>query len=128
VLPGLVAAHRARLAQPGVGAVVGRIVERVVLPNARPTTNRVGLDGRVRTNLLGYEARRVRALKGANMALRRDALAKVGGFDRNYRGNALLEDADIAARLRRAGYAIWFEPRAEVIHLSAERGGVRQDD
>ncbi len=128
VLPGLVAAHVACFDDPRVGGTVGRIVERVVRPNARPTTNHVGLDGRVRTNLLGFEPCEVGAMKGANMAIRRSALARVGGFDENYLGNALLEDADVAARLRRVGFKIAFVPRAEVLHLSAEDGGVRQVD
>jgi len=128
VLPGCVQAHLARYAERRVGAVVGRIVERVVRPNSRRTANRVALGGRVITNLAGLVPRRVRALKGANMSIRRAAIEAVGGFDRNYLGTALLEDADIAARIRRAGFQVWFEPRAEVLHLSAPAGGVRQSD
>jgi len=128
VMPGLVEAHLERMSDPGVGAVVGRIVERVVRPNARRTANRVAPGGRVITNLLGHEARPIEALKGANMAIRRAVFDVIGGFDRNYGGTAILEDADIAERIRQAGFTVWFEPRAEVVHLSAPRGGVRQDD
>lgn len=128
VMPGLVQAHLDRMADPRVGAVVGRIIERVVRPNAAATENRVATSGRVITNLSGHAARPIEALKGANMSLRRAAVDAIGGFDRNYKGTALLEDADVAERVRRAGFSVWFEPRAEVLHLSAPRGGVRQDD
>jgi len=128
LLPGLIEAHREAYGDPLVGGVVGRIVERVVLPNARATVNRVGFGGRVRTNLWGMERKQVEALKGANMSVRREALEHVGGFDRNYGGTALLEDADIAERIRKVGWTVWFEPRAEIIHLSAPAGGVRQPD
>jgi GT2 family glycosyltransferase len=128
LLPGLVEAHRSAYDDPRVGGVVGRIIERRVLPNARSTVNRVGFGGRVITNLWGTERKEVQALKGANMSVRREALEHTGGFDRNYRGTALLEDADIAERIRGAGWRLWFEPKAEVIHLSASDGGVRQLD
>jgi GT2 family glycosyltransferase len=52
----------------------------------------------------------------------------VGGFDRRYVGTALLEDTDYGYRVRRAGWRILFEPRAELVHLSAPSGGVRVED
>jgi len=128
LLPGLIEAHRDAYADAQVGGVVGRIIERQVLPNARPGVNRVGFGGRVITNLSGREKKQVEALKGANMSVRREVLEHVGGFDRNYRGTALLEDADIAERIRSAGWTVWFEPKAEIVHLSAPEGGVLQPD
>lgn len=128
LLPGCLAAHAEALARPGVGAVAGRIVDRAVRPNQRRTGNRVGWSGRVRTNLAGFDAREVHTAQGANMAFRRAVLDAAGGFDPRYRGTALLEEADACARVRRLGHAVWFEPRAEVIHLSAPSGGVRQPD
>lgn len=127
LLPGAVEAHRRAYDDPRVGGVVGRIVERSARPNARRTVNRVAPGGRVVTNLWGTERVEVEVLKGANMSFRRAALDQVGGFDRNYRGTALLEDADVSERVRRAGWTLWFEPEAEVVHLSDPGGGVRQD-
>lgn len=124
--PGCLAAHLRALGRPGVGAVVGRVIERGMRPNAPATVNEVGADGRVRTNLTGLRPQEVGTLKGANMSLRREVLDQVGGFDRAYRGTALLEDADMGERVRQAGWSVWFEPQAELTHLSAPRGGVRQ--
>lgn len=47
----------------------------------------------------------------ADMAVRRDALARVGGFDERFR-RAYREDADLALRLRAAGYELVFGTRA----------------
>jgi glycosyltransferase involved in cell wall biosynthesis len=46
----------------------------------------------------------------ADMAVRRDALERVGGFDERFR-RAFREDADLAMRLRAAGYEVAFGER-----------------
>jgi len=126
VAPGCVDAHRAALADPGVAGTVGRTVEPTLRWNARPGTNRVGLGGRVRMHLEGEVARDVRGLKGCNMGLRRSAIEHVGGFDEGFVGTAFLEEADLAARLRRAGSRIRYVPDAAVLHRADPTGGVRQ--
>jgi N-acetylglucosaminyl-diphospho-decaprenol L-rhamnosyltransferase len=47
-------------------------------------------------------------------ALRRDAFDAVGGFDERF--FFFVEDVDLCKRLRDAGYEVWFEPGAEVVH------------
>lgn len=51
----------------------------------------------------------------AAVALRADALRAVGGFDEGY-APAYFEDLDLCARLRRAGYAVRYEPAATLVH------------
>lgn len=128
LLPGCLDAHALALDGPNVGAVAGRIVERTAPNNSRRPANRITATGRVRTNLAGFEAMPMGAVKGANMGFRRTILMDAGGFDPRYGGSALLEDADASAKVRRAGYRVVFEPAAEVIHWSAPSGGVRQAD
>jgi GT2 family glycosyltransferase len=124
---GCLEAHRRAYADPTVGGAVGRIRERLLRPNARGPTNRVGYSGRILVNLDADRAAEVEILKGANMSLRRRALGEVGGFDEGYTGTALLEDADVSVRLRRRGWRLRFLPDAAVEHLSAPAGGVRAD-
>lgn len=65
------------------------------------------------------------AFAGGNCALRvQDALA-VGGFDTKYRNNAFREESDMSLKMSRAGMKIFFEPKAELLHLAAPRGGNR---
>lgn len=122
---GCLDAHRAAFADPAVGGTVGSIRERTMVWNAARTRNEVDRFGRVRVNLEGSLAVDVRSLKGCNMALRREAMAQVGGFDEGYGGTAFLEEADVSERLRRAGWRLRFVPEASVEHLSAPSGGVR---
>lgn len=56
-------------------------------------------------------------LVGTNMAVRRDTLLGLGGFDEAFR--YFLEDADLSLRLCRAGHAVAVAPLAEVHHALA---------
>lgn len=56
---------------------------------------------------------------GANMSMRRDLLAELGGFRDDYPGTALREDTDIFLRALRLGRRSVFAPRAIVDHLPA---------
>lgn len=61
----------------------------------------------------------------ANCAVRREAIAKAGAFDARC---ATGEDIDLSIRIARAGYEMWFEPTAKVVHHHRHtlRGLVRQ--
>jgi GT2 family glycosyltransferase len=54
-------------------------------------------------------------IAGCNMAFRRDALLRLGGFDPVYR--AAGDDVDICWRFQDAGYTIGFSPAAVVWHF-----------
>jgi GT2 family glycosyltransferase len=126
-LPGCLDAHRAALADPYVGAVAGRIIERRVRGNAAGPRNDLDLGGRVRVDLSPWGPGAVTTVKGANAAFRRAALDAVGGCDPGYGGTAFLEDADWSTRVRRAGWRVAWAPDAAVVHHSAPAGGCRAD-
>jgi len=123
--PDFLAAHLGPYARARCGGVTGRTVERIVKENAKHTTCKISLGGRTVANLLGQEPTQLQALKGANMSIRAELFHKCGGFDRNYTGTALLEEPDLSQRIINLGYELWFEPRAELLHLSACQGGNR---
>ncbi|NNJ09629.1 glycosyltransferase family 2 protein [Chloroflexales bacterium ZM16-3] len=54
-------------------------------------------------------------ITGAALALRVDAVARVGLLDEGY-APAYFEDVDLCWRIRRAGYRLHYEPRATLIH------------
>lgn len=62
------------------------------------------------------ENRHGRLYLTANMAYRRDALERVGGFDEGY-PHAAAEDWDLAFRILQQGGAIVFQPAAKVVHV-----------
>lgn len=59
-------------------------------------------------------------LIGTNMAIRRDVLAELGGFDEGFR--FFLEDSDYSMRLIRAGKRTAIQPLAQVHHSFASSG------
>lgn len=48
------------------------------------------------------------------VAVRRSAFDAIGGFDERY--FFFVEDVDLCKRMWDAGYEVWFDPRAEVVH------------
>jgi GT2 family glycosyltransferase len=125
---GCIQAHLDTHAQPGIGGVVGRIVEHVVQSNSDKVRNSVGINGRVRCNLDGDGFGYVDSLTGANMSIKRAVFEQIGPFDSNYLGTAVLEESDVSIRMRRAGWRIGFQPAASLEHFSASEGGVRVGD
>lgn len=62
---------------------------------------------------------------GGNFSVRREIALLLGGFDENFIHVAYNFEVEFAHRLGRAGYKIYFEPRACLDHLKAPRGGTR---
>jgi N-acetylglucosaminyl-diphospho-decaprenol L-rhamnosyltransferase len=66
---------------------------------------------------IGAEQHRSRSadwVSGAFFLVRRDAFESVAGFDESY--YMYVEDVDLCWRLRQAGWDIWYEASAEVVH------------
>lgn len=65
------------------------------------------------------------AFAGGNCCLKVSAAMAVGGFDTRYYGNAFREESDMSLKLVKAGYKIWYEASAQLLHLAAPYGGNR---
>jgi GT2 family glycosyltransferase len=90
----------------GRSAVLGRL-----MPKAGIARRNVVSDAAIRS---GHPSVVVDWLSGACMLARRDALAKVDGFDERY--FLYWEDADLCRRLRAVGYHVRYVPGAAAIH------------
>lgn len=60
---------------------------------------------------------------GGNMSFRRELIGRVGGFDENFYGAALGEDAEFSHRVKRMGGEIHYSPQASIVHRPAGGGG-----
>ncbi len=79
----------------------------------------------------GYSSKipqEIETLIGCNMCWRKDVFQKIGGFDEQFTGNALREEADLSLRARQKRYKILFDPHVEVLHVRAESGGTRKTE
>jgi len=112
---------------PKIGGVSGRVIEKL----KKLTIGRVGKVFPV-ICLPGGQADGekfvfVDTVKGMNMSFRRDLLERIGGFDERFGAPSIYEETDVSLKIRRLGYKIIFSPKAKIIHLSAPRGGQRQE-
>jgi len=71
-----------------------------------------------------YEGR-VDFLEACNMAFKREAFEKVGGFDESYRGIGDWSEPDLAYRIRKEGSQLWFNPRAKLYHCPSRSGAFK---
>ena len=67
-------------------------------------------------------AREVDFVSGASIAVPRLVWQAMGGFDAHY-APAYCEDVDLALRISEAGWQVWFQPLARVIHYEGATGG-----
>jgi glycosyltransferase involved in cell wall biosynthesis len=64
-------------------------------------------------------------LPGCNMSFRRDSLFAVGGFDENFFGAAIGEDAELTSRIKAFAGELIYDPKAALIHKTVSNGGCR---
>ncbi|SJZ32374.1 Glycosyltransferase, GT2 family [Enhydrobacter aerosaccus] len=62
---------------------------------------------------------------GCNFSVRKAAALQVGGFDENFQGNAVGEDAEFSHRIKAAGGVIYYARQAALVHLVSDTGGSR---
>lgn len=105
---------------PALGFVSGRIL--LHNPDDYPTTINLSTTP-LRFAPSAYLA--PGAIKGANLAFRREALDAVGGFDPLFGSGAFFpsEDVDTAARVGRAGWAGAYDPAIVVSHDHGRKAG-----
>lgn len=60
--------------------------------------------------------------EACNMAVRRDLLEAVGGFDESFVGIGEYNEPDVSFKIRRLGHRIIFHPKARVNHLPSLAG------
>jgi GT2 family glycosyltransferase len=127
--PDLVSEHLRALHLPGVGVVGGGIDT-----PAGPTDLGLKPGAYMRwtaTPLRGFAASGegyTDHAPGGNFSAWRRALVAAGGIDEALsRGAALYEETDLCLRVGRAGFRVYFDGHARLIHLAAPGGGCRVD-
>ncbi|GAB4356890.1 MAG: hypothetical protein Fur0042_26240 [Cyanophyceae cyanobacterium] len=133
--PGFVAAHVRNYADRAIGAVAGRVFDRMKLTQSC-TQDLEEFDymppEALDPAIAWYHLDLVRArqpqptltARGCNMSFRREIFHNNGiWFDERYRGSAVREESDFCLRIRKTGLKIWYDPEAHLVHLGEETGG-----
>ena len=64
---------------------------------------------------------------GGNFAVRKKRFKDLGGFDINFIGNAMLEDADFGFSIMSSGGQVIYDPTPVMEHLRVASGGTRKE-
>lgn len=125
----LLTKHVKNYSEPKVGGVAGRVFSQDWTKGAdvKPV-GEVLPNGEIILNFFSNLKQEVDVVMGGNASWRKEVFEKAGGFDPNFIGNAMREEADLSLRVKRLGYKIVFEPRAIIYHFEHPTGGTRQKD
>jgi len=124
--PDLIAKHVCHYADKQVGGGSCRIVE-----DGQPRTEtrnvlKLTCYGRLINNAHSTSSQeRVATVNGGNMSFRRDLL--VGGdmrFEERFIGTGILEEQDLAWRIRKLGYRLFFDASTTVRHVPQQTGNL----
>lgn len=131
--PGFIAAHARNFARSEIGAVAGRVFDRMKLADADPGLTIEYLPAEAMDPGIAWyhidlvhtiKPQRVLTARGCNMSFRRDLFEKYGlWFDERFRGSAVREESDFCLHIRQTGLQIWYDPEAHLVHLGEETGG-----
>ncbi len=143
--PGFLKAHAKNyLEKPEVGAVAGRVFDRMKLEDSAQGRTQGGknfnndktieylppqaMDPGIAWYYIDLvhtvKPQEVLTARGCNMSFRREIFEKYGlHFDERFRGSAVREESDFCLRIRQTGYKIWYDPEAHLVHIGEETGG-----
>jgi GT2 family glycosyltransferase len=131
---GFLAAHaRNYQDRPEVGAVAGRVFDRLKLAKSAPGLVIEDLPPEASDPGIAWfhldlvhtvKPQSVITARGCNMSFRQEIFTKQGvWFDERFRGSAVREESDFCLRLRSTGFQVWYDPEASLVHLGEETGG-----
>ncbi|MGG6238607.1 hormogonium polysaccharide biosynthesis glycosyltransferase HpsN [Nodosilinea sp. AN01ver1] len=131
--PGYLYAHaRTFVERPEVGAVAGRVFDRMKLAEQKeleidylpPEAMDPGIAWYHLDLVHTTQPQRVLTARGCNMSFRRELFDQHGlRFDERFYGSAVREESDFCLHIRATGYIIWYNPAAHLVHLGEETGG-----
>ncbi|MGI0494491.1 hormogonium polysaccharide biosynthesis glycosyltransferase HpsN [Alkalinema pantanalense CENA528] len=130
---GFLAAHARNYDRPEVGAVAGRVLDRMkladhaaglVVEDLPPEAMDPGIAWYHINLVHTVKPQRVLSARGCNMSYRREIFYQHQiWFDERFRGSAVREESDFCLRIRKTGLQIWYDPTAQLVHLGEETGG-----
>ena len=130
---GFLAAHARVFEQrPDVGAVAGRVFDRMKLEDSSVPEIETLPPEAMDPGIAWYhidlvhttQPQQVLTARGCNMSFRRSVFDEHGlRFDERFAGSAVREESDFCLRFRKTNLIVWYEPAAHLVHLGEETGG-----
>lgn len=130
---GFLIAHTLNYQSEKIGAVAGRVLDRLKLDDSKgkliiedlpPEANDPGIAWYHLDLVHTIKPQPVISARGCNMSFRKEIFTKYQlTFDERFKGSAVREESDFCLRLRQTGYIIWYDPQASLVHLGEITGG-----
>jgi GT2 family glycosyltransferase len=117
--------HRKTYGEQRIGGIAGYIEDCMFESKGSAPSQFDETTGEIIQNFSLQESQFTLSVMGAHMSFKRQALVDAGGFDENFKANALWEEIDCAFRVRRADWEIYYCAEAKVRHLRDQLGGCR---
>ena len=130
---GCLAAHAKNYQRSDIGAVAGRVFDRMKLAESNAAKQIETLPPEAMDPGIAWyhidlvhtvKPQQVLTARGCNMSFRREVFDTHGlRFDERFQGSAVREESDFCLRFRQTDLKIWYDPAAHLIHLGEETGG-----
>lgn len=65
--------------------------------------------------------------RSGNFSIRKNIFHDIGGFDEKFSEASFREESDLAFRLVKKGYKIYYNPKCRIVHIGEKTGGMRQN-
>lgn len=114
-----------------VGAIAGRVIQpkdgfseaqMKALGSLARYNKTLGL---ISGNFIGFTSGQVDHIHECNFSAKTEVLKNIGGFNQAFEGNAYFEGADLALRIKDAGFSVEYHPEIVLTHLQDGKGGNR---
>ncbi len=111
-----------------IGGVGEKVINKGISMGKNPAVGKIFNDGSITLNF-EYDVGKlieVDWIAGCNMAFSKEVFKKIGGFDREFKGNNSCEDNDFCARAKKAGFILVYNSKAVVDHLVFKRDAIKR--
>jgi len=114
---------KALKAHPEASAIAGRVMQKgfPILKDVLKFDDFAISHGVFTATEPGY----TNAFPGGNHSIRVEDALSIGGYDTRFYYNAFREESDMSLKMAKNGMKIYYEPKAELLHLAAHSGGTR---
>ena len=109
---------------PQIGAASCRLVEESDPTVAVAIPLRTTAYGKLVNKPYSTSSGYVTSLNGGNMSFKHDVLTKIGFFEEAFEGTSMVEEPDMAYRIVRSGYKLYFDASITVKHFPQINGNI----
>lgn len=121
-----ISTHARTLSDPGIAACSCRLVEegQPAIRIRKPL--RTTFYGRLINKPFSTQSGFVTSLNGGNMSFKKEVLNRVGFFEEYFTGTSMVEEPDIAYRIVKSGYKLYFNASITVFHYPQFNGNIAE--